>query len=394
MCKQYNICDYGAKPEHDDNRTYIQRAIDAAKDGGVVLIPKGTFLTSTVYLQSNITLWLAEGAVLKAMPDPTLYDTNGFFDSFGQETNSFMIARGAENIAIGGRGTIDLSASAFMDFSISDGDRAQYGIHAEDIPAKPGVRIRRPILFDNCDHIQITDIKLMHAPCWTVTCNNCRDINIHSVTIENDIRAPHSDGIHLCGCDGAIISKCHIQSGDDCIAVTCLLDDTKRCRNILISDCILRSRSAGVRIGHMSSRVENVILSNLIIRDSNRGLAIFAGDRGYVENVCISNIIMDTHIYAGGWWGKGEPFVITASNSTGQIRNVRMSHIIARSENIGVLTGNLSHIRILDLSLDLLYTEKRCYARTYDILPNGTLPEENTFSGKYFTDCPDAVTEI
>lgn len=387
------ITDFGASCSLDDNAEFIQKAIDSASEGGRVVVPEGLYLTSTIKLKSNITLWLCEGAVLKAMPDAKKYQNNGFFDSFGMETNSFMLTRGAENVTIDGFGMIDLSAPDFVDFEISGDDRATYKTDAADIPAKPGERIRRPILFDNCDNVKILNIKIINAPCWTLTFNNCRDVKVYAVTIENNIRAPHSDGIHLCGTSGAVISMCNIQSGDDCIALTSLLDDSKICRDITVSDCIFKSRSAAVRIGHMSGKIENVIISNIIIRESNRGIAIFAGNCGYVKNVLISRVIMDTHIYAGGWWGKGEPFVITSANSDGIIQNVDISDIMASSENIGVISGNVKNIRIRNFAFDLMYTDKRKYAGEFDIQPNGELKIKNTFEGKYFTDRPDEVFE-
>ncbi len=356
-------------------------------------VPRGIFYTSTLYLRDGVTLWLADGAVLKAVPDGAVYDCNGFFDSFGAETNSFLMARGVRDVTIDGRGTIDLSGEAFFDFAISSADAVRYGADAWDIPAIPGERIRRPILFDDCQRVRIANVRLTSSPCWTVTCNRCRDIKITSVTIENHLRAPHSDGVHLCGCEGAIISQCHFTCGDDCIALTCLLDDTQICRDIVVSDCVLCSRSAAVRIGHKSGRVENVRISNLVIHDTNRAFAIFAGRGGYVRRVSIAGVVLDTHIYAGGWWGKGEPFVLATESGAdgGEIEDIHLTDVLGTAENVGVIVGHVTRVRMRDVAITLRDTPKRRYVQTYDIAPNGEIGKRNGFEGMYYTDCAGEI---
>ena len=69
--------------------------------------------------------------------------------------------------------------------------------------------------------------------------------------------------------------------------------------------------------------MRDVALSNLVMHDCSRGFAIQAGDGGWVENVVIDNIVMETRMFAGAWWGKGEPLVISAAHSnSAHIRGV------------------------------------------------------------------------
>lgn len=44
------------------------------------------------------------------------------------------------------------------------------------------------------------------------------------LTIDTNLNIPNDDGIHLCGCDGIIISDCQISSGDDCIEMSGITD--------------------------------------------------------------------------------------------------------------------------------------------------------------------------
>lgn len=378
-----NITDFGACAENRDNAEYIQKAIDSIS-AGVVVVPNGTFVSSTVYLRENITLYLSQGACLKAISDESLFHGNGFYDSFGEATNSFIIARNCNNSCICGRGMIDISGCEFVDYTINEDDIRTWGDAAEQIPAKPKKRIRRPILFDNCTNVMVEDTLFRDSPCWTLTFNNCRNVKVHGITVENNIRAPHTDGVHICGCDGVIIRGCNFTCGDDCVAITCLLDTSLECKNVVVSDCVMCSRSAAVRIGHMNGRIENVVVSNLCIHDTNRGLAIFASDGGYVKNIAVSNVVMDTHIYGGGWWGKGEPFVICASNSCGCIDNIHLSNIYSVSENIGFIGGNVENISIHDCNVRVVDSKNRRFAKKFDVAPNGEIDAENTFDGEYY----------
>src|ERR1700677_4514037 len=64
---EVSITDCGAVGDgHTLNTSAIQLAIDrcAGQRGGVVLIPRGTFLTGSIFLRENINLKIDEGGTL------------------------------------------------------------------------------------------------------------------------------------------------------------------------------------------------------------------------------------------------------------------------------------------------------------------------------------------
>src|SRR5215204_4816054 len=116
----YNIRNFGAR---GDGRTLdtnaINRAIDAASSagGGTVFFPAGTYLSFSIHLKSNITLYLDNGATILAA-DPAIhkgkydiFEPNEFdmYQDFGHShwKNSLMWGIGIENFAIVGQGKID-----------------------------------------------------------------------------------------------------------------------------------------------------------------------------------------------------------------------------------------------------------------------------------------------
>jgi hypothetical protein len=107
----------------------------------------------------------------------------------------------------------------------------------------------------------------------------------------------------------------------------------------------MSSRSAAIRFGHLYSVVRNVKVHDIKILPSNRGISIFSGDDGLVENVHIYNIESETRIHAGGWWGKGEAMVICAADSTGRIENVTVNGLTATTENPIVVCGTDGNVK-------------------------------------------------
>ena len=85
-----------------------QEMIDAssAAGGGCVIVPAGVHSVAELELKSNVTLELAEGARLVAINDYSLYRWKKGLKAELQRTG-VLVAYGATNIAVVGKGTID-----------------------------------------------------------------------------------------------------------------------------------------------------------------------------------------------------------------------------------------------------------------------------------------------
>lgn len=126
--EEFNIKDYGAKPVEAGYTTYdeeknafilantkaIQAAIDDCSEGGRVVIPEGIWMSGAIYLKSNMTLELKEGAVLFGSPNVDHYDQNYLLYPYSTDTRSWALVNAyssdengmLENIRIVGKGTI------------------------------------------------------------------------------------------------------------------------------------------------------------------------------------------------------------------------------------------------------------------------------------------------
>lgn len=379
----FSIVDHGAL---NDGRTVNTAAIQATVDacasagGGTVLIPPGTWITGSIQLKSHVTLRLENGAVLKGSGNLHDYPPNGFKHPEMRETTCLLWAIGQHDVAICGNGTIDLNDRPFFnwnllrtglpsdeDSQLADWQRKQCVVTALDRPSQP-------LFFHDCQHLQLRDVTIRNSPCWTLVLSCCRDVQILGARIINNPQVPNNDGIHISGSKNVAISNCIIRGGDDAIACTGITNPASVCENITISNCILTSRSAALRVGYSSGKVCNVTASNLVLEDCNRGILVQAGDGGWVHDVAIDNVVMHTRMTAGAWWGKGEPLVISAADSeSARISHISVSHVRGSAENSILVVGfhrNVSDVTLDDWSLSYNYSANSpLYGRTFDLAP-------------------------
>ena len=109
-----SITDFGAVNDGTTlNTTFIQAAIDSCYNagGGEVHVPAGgTFLSGTIFLKSNVLLYLDSAAILKGSGNPAHYpeiesQVRGMADEYRKR--SLIYAEGENNIGIGDHGIED-----------------------------------------------------------------------------------------------------------------------------------------------------------------------------------------------------------------------------------------------------------------------------------------------
>jgi polygalacturonase len=291
LAESYNPRRFGALGDGAALDTLaFQAAIDscAQSKGGTVFVPAGRYLTGSLSFRDNVTLFLDSGAVILGSQDPGDYPvTSNRWEGMEQLTYSPLIAGNElKNIAIVGQGCID-----------GQGESWWRAYKSQNL-AYPRPRL---IGFTDCQNVIIEGVTLTNSPAWTVNPVRCENVKIRALTIINPPDSPNTDGINPDSCKLVRISDCYVSVGDDCITIKAgsqneQPDRRASCRDITITDCILERGHGGVVIGsEMSGGVQNVVISNCILKGTDRGIRFKSrrGRGGTVEHVRVSNLIMD-----------------------------------------------------------------------------------------------------
>lgn len=271
----------------------------------MVYLPPGTYLSGTVVLKSNVTLYLEAGATLLGSKNLTDYTPQPGPHAKGDANQKHLIfARDAENVGLAGPGRIDGQGEAFWIHKPRTVAPDDLWRDVATYDWKPGDRPSPMLEFVGCRHLRIEDVRIENASGWTVRPLNCDDVVIRGITIKNPVYGPNTDGLDITGCQNVFISDCRIDTGDDAI---CLKsenpygDEPRVGRNITITNCVLTCCCNGLKFGTATrGGFENVTFSNSVISNEDvplnarviAGIALEMVDGGWLEGVTISNIRM------------------------------------------------------------------------------------------------------
>ncbi|MCI9326858.1 MAG: polygalacturonase [Lachnospiraceae bacterium] len=259
------------------NTAEIQAAIDMCHEagGGTVLIPKGNYISGTVFLKSNVLLEIAAGGVLTASGDIRDYRENVHYNRYRNEKaldRCFIYAENQENIKITGKGEINGNAEAFP----NEGS------------------IYRPMMlrFLRCRNIHISEVKLHQSASWTAAFLDSSCIWVREVHIFND-KNYNGDGLDFDGCAHVFVDNCSITGTDDNL---CLQAGSREypVRDVHITNCEFSSLCAAIRIGLKSiGEIQGVVISNCTMeRVWREGIKIECTEGGSITDIGVCNVVM------------------------------------------------------------------------------------------------------
>jgi hypothetical protein len=278
-------------------RTLASPAINAAVDachaagGGLVYLSPGTYLSGTVVLKSNVTLYLEAGATLLGSRDIADYTPQSGPNPKGDANQCHLVfARDAENVTLAGPGRIDGQGSAFWAPSgrvTPPAEEAWRDVATYDW--KPLPRPSPLLEFVSCRYLRVEDVRIENASGWTLRPINCDHVWIRGISILNPVIGPNTDGIDPT--DDAICLKSENPYGGAPLPNS----------NITITNCVLTCCCNGLKFGTATRGVfENITFSNSVIYNADvdprarviSGIALEMVDGGSLEGVVITGIRM------------------------------------------------------------------------------------------------------
>jgi len=375
----FNVKAYGATGNGQSIDTEaINKAIDAAaaEGGGTVYFPAGSYLSYSIHLKSNISLYIDQGATLIAAepsgntgydaPEPASNDT---YQDFGHSHwhNSLIWGENLENISILGPGTI-------YGKGLSRGGpyRAPVG--------------NKAIALKLCKNVILRDFTILYGGHFGILATG-----VDNFTVDNLKMDTNRDGIDVDCCRNVRISNCTINSPWDdaiCLKSSFGLGYARATENVTITNCQVSGYDRGSFINGTYQRKEaqlvpdhegptgrikmgtesnggfkNITISNCVF-EYCRGLALETVDGGLLEDITISNISMRDIVNSPIFLRLGGRMRGPEGTPAGKLRRVNINNVVvynADSHFASLISGMEN-----DLIEDVLLSNIRIYYRQID----------------------------
>ncbi|MEO8862676.1 MAG: glycoside hydrolase family 28 protein, partial [Ginsengibacter sp.] len=339
----YNVKNYGAKA---DGKTLDGKAINKAIDvaakagGGTVYFPAGNYFTGSIHLQSNVALYIDQGATIVAAPVSTAngYDEeepgagNQYEDAGHQHWhNSLIWGDSIHDIAILGTGLIN-GKNLYKDWA-----------HGDKQSANKAIGLVR------CRNVIIRDISILHGGWFGILATGVDNFTLDNVKFDTN-----RDGVDIDCCHNVRVSNCFVNSPYDdgiCLKSTFALGYFRSTENVTITNCQVSGYDEGTLLDGTYQRTDNphyhfsptgrikfgtesnggfknITISNCVF-DYCRGLALESVDGALLEDVTINNITMRDVVNDPIFIRLGARMRGPANTAVGQIRRVIISNIVS-----------------------------------------------------------------
>lgn len=280
--KKYVLTDYEIFADGRLHTEEIQALIDeaSANGGGVIVIPRGTFLTGGLHFKQGTHLYLEDGATLLGsdfIGDYPLGKTRIEGETctyFGALIN----ADGLDGFTISGKGTIDGNGLRYhKQFWLRRKWNRQCTNKDEQRP--------RLVYVSNCKNVQIEGVKLQNSAFWTTHIYNSENVkllnlSIYSLGKPNHAKGPSTDAIDLDVVKNILVKGCYMSVNDDAIAMKggkgpWADDPTKtegngKNENVIIEDCTYGFCHGCLTLGSESIYNHNIILRRIKVDHATR----------------------------------------------------------------------------------------------------------------------------
>ena len=349
--RRYPITEFGAIADGITlNTKFIQKAIDkcASDGGGIVLIPKGIFVSGSIFLKNDVDLILEKGAVLKGSIN---YEDYPQIDTRWEGEEKKWIAClvngiGLQGTKLSGEGTIDGSGDVWTQRGNQQRQR-----QLAEAPTTPIRWQGRPRLigFQNCRNIEISNVRLNNQASWGLFILYSKNVEVKNVKITAEHNIPSSDGIDIDSSDGVHVTGCDIDVNDDCISIKAGKDEdglrvNRPSQNILIEKTRFGYGHGGVAMGsETSGGIKNVMIKNCLFEAENWAPVRFKSQPsrgGIVENITYKNLTLKGTRKAFEFnmaWRMVNPK--KPAKVLPLVRNVRIINVSGTANSVGDMRG-------------------------------------------------------
>ena len=248
--------------------------------GDVIYYGAGEHKADLIWLRSNQTLYIDEGAVVYGV----------------------IYAKDAENVRIMGRGVLDSSPYRRGNDENEGGREIIDALLGLGFPPLD-MKYHGNLVLNHCKNCLVEGIVLRDAPLWsTIIRNDCENITIDNIKIVGQWRY-NSDGINICTSKNVTVKNSFVRSFDDCIITrgAYLEGESGNVENVTVENCVLWcdwGKNLETWCGHKPTEIKNITFKNIyMIHLHAVAMNIttwFGSDHSVVNGITYENIFIDT----------------------------------------------------------------------------------------------------
>jgi len=361
------VTDHGAVGDGATlNTKAIQNTIDqcAASGGGVVVVPKGIFVSGAIFFKPHVNLLIDKDGVLKGSTNSADYPQvqTRWEGTERMWTSAFVNFFNMTNVELSGQGMIDGSGTEFP----RGGPRRPPSTNAPAAAISPqtnnaprgaggpggpaGGGRPRLIAFQNCRDVHVSGLHFKDEASWCLFMVYCENVLAENLVIRAAHTIPSSDGMDIDSCNHVHVTGCDIDCDDDCISIKCGKDDDGRrvnrpSENILIEKTRFGYGQGGVAMGsEVTGGIHHVEVRDCVFEDGNWAPIRFKSQPsrgGLIDDItyrdCQLHGTREAFEFNMEWRMVG-PIQPPAKVPT-EVRNVKLINITGTASSVGSFHG-------------------------------------------------------
>ena len=256
----------------------VQSAINAASGAtqNILYFPPGKYLVGELWLKSNMTLYLAGGAILYGSNSTADFNTGSGGVNIEGCSHGMIRMYQIQNTKVLGRGVIDANGKSIR--AQNDTKINLFKIEQSSKILIDGIVVRDPsfwgTLIYRSDMVAIQNFKAIHCRPTTTTYNN-------------------TDGVNFDESTNGTLTNAFLYTGDDSMATKNEEPSgTINTKNIVHEKIVCYSNSVCAKVGTktMGTSIDGVTFRDIDVVKAGRALNIDAYDTAVVQNTRYENI--------------------------------------------------------------------------------------------------------
>ncbi len=302
----------------------IRRAIEAVPAHGVLYFPPGIYLTGTIPLKSDMTMYLAGGARILGSPlrddypkcrdrveadlvhDPDHHWRKGKELSYRQ----LLLLDRVENVIVRGRGIIDGNGGVLR-------PQGFFIFNTKIIESR---------------NVRIEGVAFANSPAWNLQILYSDHVVVRGAKLIANMEVKNSDGIDPDASTHVLIEDNFFLCNDDFVAVkvTANAGLTRDVDDVVVRHNVAISEGSALKIGtelNDDRTIRNVLFEDNDVVECDRGMSVYLEDGGTAENIRYINNRFERLFIEGRL--RLIDFYIMNRNGKGRIRDVLIKDCVA-----------------------------------------------------------------